>query len=247
VIDLAAERLLAARSVCVLTGAGMSAESGLPTFRGANGLWRTHRVEDLASPEGFARDPELVWTWYDERRFAHAHAVPNAGHYALAELARVHRHVVIATQNVDSLHHRAGSRGVLELHGHLREARCNGCGARTALDDSPMTPQRVAHACGGLFRPDIVWFGESLPDAVWQRALSAARAADTILVVGTSGLVNPAAMLATHIPQEDAFIIEVNPDETAITAYADVHLPDTAARSLPQLLEAVRRMAEMNR
>jgi NAD-dependent deacetylase len=246
VIDLAAERLLAARSICVLTGAGMSAESGLPTFRGAGGFWRTHRVEELASPLGFARDPQLVWTWYDERRFAHEKAEPNAGHYALTELARIHPHVVIATQNVDSLHLRAGSEGVLELHGHLREARCDRCGARMTLDERPMTPERVAHSCGGLFRPDIVWFGESLPDAIWQRALAAARAADTILVVGTSGLVNPAAMLATHIPQEDAFIIEVNPDETEITAYADVHISDTAARSLPQLLEAMRRVAEMN-
>ncbi len=246
-IALAAQRVARARSICVLTGAGMSAESGLPTFRGADGLWRTHRVEELASPQGFARDPELVWTWYDERRFAHDGAQPNAGHYALAELARVHEHVVIATQNVDSLHLRAGSRDVLELHGHLREARCNRCGTRIALDERPMTPARFTHGCGGLFRPDIVWFGESLPDAIWQRAIAAARAADTILVVGTSGLVNPAAMLATHFPQEDAFIIEVNPDETAITGYADVHLRDTAARCLPQLLEAMRRVAEMNR
>jgi NAD-dependent deacetylase len=247
VIDLAAERLAGAGRICVLTGAGMSAESGLPTFRGAGGLWRTHRVEELASSEGFARDPALVWTWYDERRFAHANAAPNAGHTALAELARLHRGVVVVTQNVDSLHQRAGSESVLELHGHLREARCTRCGARVALDERPMTPERVAHGCGGLFRPDIVWFGESLPDAIWQRAIAAARAADTILVVGTSGLVNPAAMLATHFPQEDAFIIEVNPDETAITAYADVHLADTAARTLPQLLEAMRRVAEMNR
>ncbi len=239
-----AQRLSQARAIVVLTGAGMSAESGLPTFRGANGLWRTHRVEELASPQGFARDPELVWSWYDERRFAHGNAEPNAGHYALAELARLHPSVAIVTQNVDSLHLRAGSHGVLELHGHLREARCNRCGERLALDDRPMTPQRVAHACGGSFRPDIVWFGESLPDTIWQRAVTAARRADAIVVVGTSGLVNPAAMLATHVPQEDAYIVEVNPDVTAITSYADVHVADTAARSLPQLLDAMQRLAE---
>ncbi len=246
-IPTIAQRVARAQSVCVLTGAGMSAESGLPTFRGAGGLWRTHRVEELASPEGFARDPELVWTWYDERRFAHANAQPNAGHFALAALAAHVRDLTIVTQNVDSLHARAGSSGVLELHGHLREARCNRCAARIALDERPMTPQRVAHACGGKFRPDIVWFGEALPPLVWQRAVAAAERADVMLVVGTSGLVNPAAMLATHVPREDAFIVEVNPDETAITSYADGHVPDTAARALPQLLEALLQTAETTR
>jgi len=242
-----ARRIADARSVCVLTGAGMSAESGLPTFRGAGGLWRTHRVEDLASPQGFARDPELVWTWYDECRFAHASAAPNAGHIALAALAAHVRELTIVTQNVDSLHARAGSSGVLELHGHLREARCNRCGARTVLDERPMSPERVAHACGGKFRPDIVWFGESLPPLVWQRAVEAAGRADVVLVVGTSGLVNPAAMLATHVPREDAFIVEVNPAETAITSYADVRVADTAARALPQLLEALLQTADTKR
>lgn len=246
-MDEAARRLADAGSVCVLTGAGMSAESGLPTFRGANGLWRTHRVEELASPQGFARDPELVWTWYDERRFAHGRAQPNDGHRALAALASAVGTMTLVTQNVDSLHARAGSTGVLELHGHLREARCDRCGARVPLDERAMTPDRVAHGCGGKFRPDIVWFGESLPTAIWDAAVAAAREADVVLVVGTSGLVNPAAMLATHVPRQDAFVIEVNPDATAITPHADVHFSDTAARTLPQLLEAVLRVAEARR
>ena len=141
-------RLKQARSVFVLTGAGMSAESGLPTFRGTGGLWQTHRVEELASPEGFARDPELVWTWYNERRAAHAGARPNAGHRALAALERGCSDFTLATQNVDSLHLRAGSRDVVELHGNLREARCDRCGARESLARG-LPLERIFHDCGG--------------------------------------------------------------------------------------------------
>ncbi len=151
-----------ANSVFVLTGSGISAESGLPTFRGVGGLWRTHRVEDLASPEGFARDPQLVWTWYNERRAAHARAEPNAGHGALVRLEELVPDFTLATQNVDSLHLRAGSRNVLELHGNLREARCSNCGARRPFDAPGMPLDKIDHECGGRFRPDIVWFGEPL-------------------------------------------------------------------------------------
>jgi NAD-dependent deacetylase len=238
--DLArvASALATARSVFVLTGSGISSESGLPTFRGVDGLWRTHRVEVLASAAGFARDPELVWTWYNERRAAHLAAEPNAGHRALAELqARIHD-MTLATQNVDSLHARAGSRDVLELHGSLREARCDRCGARRTLDRA-LDRSEIGHACGGRFRPDIVWFGESLPANVFERAARAAARADVVLVIGTSGMVNPAASLATLAPKPDALVVEVNPDETAITPRADVAIRDRAARALPALLETV--------
>jgi NAD-dependent deacetylase len=234
--ELAAERLARAASVFVLTGAGMSSESGLPTFRGAGGLWKTHRVEDLASEAGFARDPILVWNWYNERRAAHRHAEPNAGHLALVTLeGRVPR-FTLATQNVDSLHLRAGSANVLELHGHLREARCDRCGARVPLEGD-VQPAAIGHGCGGRFRPDIVWFGESLPAAIWQAAADAAARADVVLVVGTSGVVEPAASLAARIPRRDAFVIEVNPEDTATTARADVALRGPAAIVLPRLLE----------
>ncbi len=229
-------RFAQAASVCVLTGSGISAESGLPTFRGVGGLWRTHRVEDLASAAGFERDPELVWTWYNERRAAHRRAVPNAGHHALSRLEERVADFTLATQNVDSLHLRAGSRNVLELHGSLRSARCNLCGELRPLDE-PLDVHDIAHACGGLFRPDIVWFGESLPAQTWVTAVAAAGRADIVLVVGTSGMVNPAALLATHIPQEDAYIIEVNLEATVITERADVYLAGPAAEILPQLLE----------
>jgi NAD-dependent deacetylase len=220
----------------VLTGSGISAESGLPTFRGVNGLWRTHRVEELASPEGFARDPVLVWTWYNERRAAHARAEPNAGHYALARLERIVDDCTLATQNVDSLHLRAGSSDVLELHGNLRQARCTCCGARRAFESTGLPLVEIEHECGGRFRPDIVWFGEPLPAAVWRAARSAAERADVILVVGTSAVVYPAAALATHY-NDRAFVAEINPEATAISAGVDCVLRGTAADLLPRLLE----------
>jgi NAD-dependent protein deacetylase/lipoamidase len=222
----------------VLTGSGISAESGLPTFRGVGGLWRTHRVEELASPEGFARDPALVWAWYNERKAAHSHAEPNAGHVALAELERAFSDFTLATQNVDSLHLRAGSRNVLELHGNLREARCARCAARRPIGDAGIPLDEIAHACGGCFRPDIVWFGEALPYAAWRPAQEAAARADVILVVGTSAVVYPAAALATHYNRR-AFVAEINPEETAISDRVGCTLRGKAADVLPRILTAL--------
>ena len=190
-------RLRAAQSVLVLTGSGISAESGLPTFRGVNGLWRTHRVEELASPAGFARDPQLVWTWYNERNAAHRRAQPNAGHYALASLEERYGDFTLATQNVDSLHLRAGSRNVRRITRRIANAR----DARDVTHVSrstraASTPIASNTTCGGRLRPDIVWFGESLPQYGWERARAAADRADVILVVGTSAVVYPAAALA---------------------------------------------------
>jgi len=242
VIAAVAERLARAASVCALTGSGISAESGLPTFRGANGLWRTHRVEQLASPAGFARDPELVWSWYEERRAAHQLVEPNAGHHALARLERFYADFTIATQNVDSLHLRAGSGSVLELHGSLREARCDRCGSRRPFA-GPLQAGELEHACApasrGRFRPDIVWFGEALPGSTWTAAAAAAARADVVLVIGTSGMVHPAASLATHAPRADAYIVEINIEATAITPYADAHLSGPSASVLPELVETV--------
>lgn len=232
------ERLRVAQSVLVLTGSGISAESGLPTFRGVGGLWRTHRVEELASPEGFARDPDLVWTWYNERNAAHRRAAPNAGHYAIAALEERYRDFTLATQNVDSLHLRAGSRNVLELHGALRTARCTGCEAREALDSRGLALDRIAHACGGRMRPDIVWFGEPLPQEAWQRAVAAADRAEVVLVVGTSAVVYPAAALATR---GGSFVAEINPGETAISERVDCVLRGTAAEVLPRIVATLSR------
>jgi NAD-dependent deacetylase len=220
--------------VFVLTGSGISAESGLPTFRGVGGLWRTHRVEELASPEGFERDPRLVWTWYNERRAAHERAEPNAGHLALAALERRVGDFTLATQNVDSLHLRAGSSNVLELHGKLREARCTGCASRRPIDANGLPLDAIEHGCGGRWRPDIVWFGESLPGAVWREAERAAARADVILVIGTSAVVYPAAALATNYNPR-AYVAEVNPEATAISQGVDCVVRDTAANALPLL------------
>jgi NAD-dependent deacetylase len=227
-----------ASSVFILTGSGISAESGLPTFRGVNGLWRTHRVEELASPEGFARDPLLVWTWYNERKTAHQRAEPNAGHRAIARLENAIADFTLATQNVDSLHLRAGSRNALELHGDLREARCTQCDARRGLGATGLPLDEIEHSCGGRFRPNIVWFGESLPAAVWREAEIAAARADVILVVGTSAVVYPAAALATHY-NDRAFVAEINPEETAISDRVDCVLREPAAEILPRIADAI--------
>ncbi|HKU69148.1 MAG TPA: NAD-dependent deacylase [Candidatus Baltobacteraceae bacterium] len=227
------DALRRAESIFVLTGAGMSAESGLPTFRGVDGYWGKHRVEDLASPQGFDRDPRTVWRWYNERILAYGGAQPNAGHYALAQLETLAERMTIATQNVDSLHARAGSKNVLELHGHLREARCTGCGATLPLR-SGLDEERIEHVCGGRFRPQVVWFGEMLPSDVWERAADAASRADVILVVGTSALVYPAAALAMQ--NDRAFVAEINPDATALSDRCNCVIREGAATAFTRLV-----------
>ena len=240
-LDDLRERLAAANSVCVLTGSGISAESGLPTFRGIGGLWRTHRVEQLASPQGFARDPHLVWTWYNERRAAHKDVEPSPAHVALAEIERRVADFTLVTQNVDSLHLRAGSRNVLELHGKLREAKCTRCDARQPIDNvilslskGALDLEAIEHECGGMWRPDIVWFGESLPPDVLEAAFDAARRAELMLVVGTSGIVQPAASLATKRCTR-AYVVEINPEETVLTPHADRSIRARASDVLPRL------------
>lgn len=212
----------------------MSAGSGLPTFRGVDGYWRKHRVEELASPDGFARNPRLVWEWYNERILAYRDAAPNAGHIALAELeGRVPR-LTIATQNVDGFHQRAGSKNVLELHGHLRDARCTACDATLPLANGLELDAIDHNGCGGRFRPQVVWFGEALPRDVWSRAEEAARRANVVLVVGTSAHVYPAASLATLNP--NAYVVEINPDATPISAGCDLVIRESAAIALPEIL-----------
>ena len=228
------DRIDAARSIFVLTGSGISAESGLPTFRGVGGLWRTHRVEELASPAGFARDPRLVWTWYNERRHTHQGVEPSAAHLALAQVEARSSDFTLATQNVDSLHLRAGSRNVLELHGKLREAKCTVCDARRPFEDG-FDLDAIAHACGGMWRPDIVWFGEPLPGEVLAAAFAAASRADLMLVVGTSGMVQPAASLATK-RNTPAYVVEINPEDTALTPHVDRSIRARASDVLPALV-----------
>jgi NAD-dependent deacetylase len=235
-----AERVAQAGRLLVLTGAGMSAESGVPTFREAQtGLWARFSPEELATPEAFAATPERVMDWYRWRRGLVAAAEPNAGHRALARRQRVHAATSVVTQNVDGLHQRAGSADVVELHGRLSHVRCERC-AQTLPWPQDDPGGVLAHpGCGGRLRPDIVWFGEALPVAAWARAEALARAADVAIVVGTSGLVHPAASLPAIAQRAGAYVIEVNLQPTPLSPQVDACVSGTAAEVLPALLGLV--------
>ncbi len=229
--------LAEAERVVVLTGAGISAESGVPTFRGAGGLWRQHRPEDLATPEAVARGPRLVWEWYDWRRARVAKAEPNPGHLALAQLERRVPDFTLITQNVDGLHRRAGSRRVLKLHGDIWTLHCLGCGLEETNHDVPLREIPPRCSCGGLFRPGVVWFGEALPADVLRHAMEATVHAQVFLVVGTSAVVQPAASLPLLAQQNGAKLVEVNLEETPLSAQADASFWGKAGELLPRLLE----------
>jgi NAD-dependent deacetylase len=237
-IAAAAEHLRQAKAVAVLTGAGVSVESGVPTFRGAGGLWRQFRAEDLATPEAFARDPKLVWEWYDWRRQKIAACRPNPAHRALAELEARGGDFLLITQNIDDLHRQAGSRALVELHGNIWRVRCVREGSVAELADVPLAEIPPRCACGALLRPDIVWFGENLPAQALDRAVRATERCNVFLVVGTSALVQPAASLPLAAKQHGAALIEVNPEPTPISHLADVSLQGKAGEVLPALLAA---------
>lgn len=242
-LDGLSARLRAARAVGVLTGAGMSAESGVPTFRGSGGLWRNFSATDLATPEAFARDPLLVWQWYRWRQGIIARAVPNAGHQSLARLETRLRALTLVTQNVDGLHQRAGSTAVIELHGNIWRARCaRGCGGARQLGDSDLLPETGSDEthlpvcrCGALLRPDIVWFGEALDQRHIDAALAAARSAEVFIAVGTSAIVYPAAGLPLAAARAGALVVEINPDDTPLSPLAGLVLRGAAAEVLPAL------------
>jgi NAD-dependent deacetylase len=229
------EWLRDASSIAVLTGAGVSAESGVPTFRGNNGLWKQHRAEDLATPGAFARDPKLVWEWYDWRRSLIAQARPNAGHYALAAAEARARKFTLITQNVDGLHEQAGSRNVLRLHGSIWMLRCVECGDEREDRRTPLPEIPPRCACGGLLRPGVVWFGEALPPKVWQAAEAATRSANLFLLIGTSAVVYPAAGLAPIAKSSGARVVEINIAETGLSGI-DEFLQGPSGELLPQLI-----------
>jgi NAD-dependent deacetylase len=228
--------IASAQSIAVLTGAGISAESGIPTFRDAGGLWKNFRAEDLATPQAFARDPKFVWEWYDWRRSLIAKAEPNAGHRALAELEKRIRRFTLITQNVDGLHDRAGSKHILKVHGDIWTLRCTLCG-RERHDPRPSLPELPPLCmCGGIARPGVVWFGENLPPEIWLQAEQATSAASLFLVIGTSALVQPAAGLVHLAKASGAKVVEVNPAETPVSGMVDFSWRVPAAEALPQLL-----------
>ena len=236
----AADILRRAKRVAVLTGAGVSADSGVPTFRASDGLWEGHRIEDVATPSGFARDPELVWEFYNARRVNVAGVAPNPGHAALAALERHYGDgFTLATQNVDGLHQAAGSKRVLELHGCLRQTRCLGCAAVEERGLDHLGARPLCPACGGRLRPNIVWFHEALPEAVIDAAARAAASCDAFLVVGTSAVVHPAASLVPIARRKGAVVIEINLTPTDASAYADVGLYGPSGAILPKLVQAL--------
>jgi len=237
------ERLRAARRVAVFTGAGVSAESGVPTFRDAQtGLWARFRPEDLATPEAFRRDPATVWNWYAWRRELIGGVQPNPAHRAIAELQQRFDTLTVVTQNVDGLHQRAGSRDVVELHGNIWLDLCFECGRRSAQPGGGTeVPPRCAY-CNGLLRPGVVWFGESLPPSAWDRALDCAQRADIFFCIGTSSLVEPAARLPHVARAAGAVLVQVNPVPTAHDAIAHHVLRGKAGVVMPALLEALERM-----
>lgn len=235
-----ADALARARFVAVLTGAGVSAESGLATFRDAQtGLWSRFDPRELATPSGFARNPKLVWDWYAWRREQAAAAQPNAGHRAIAALERRAPRFVLVTQNVDGLHQRAGSRNVVELHGSIARVRCSREGTIVAQWDAASREVPRCVACGAPLRPDVVWFEEMLPADALAQAEAAARECDLLLVVGTSAEVYPAAALPRYAHEAGATVVEINPNPTPLSSAADHVLRGTASAVLPALVSAM--------
>jgi len=242
VVRRAADALRRASTVTVLTGAGVSAASGIPTFRGKDGLWRKVRAETLATAEAFEHDPKLVWEWYDWRRGMIRDAQPNAGHTVLARWTRERSGTTVITQNVDGLHERANTHSITRLHGSIWHVRCwTGCarGREDWRDDTvplPTLPPRCPH-CGGLVRPGVVWFGESLDTSVLQRATAAAAGCDVFMAIGTSAVVYPAAELLPHARHGGATVIEINPEATNASGISDIVIRQRADEALARLDE----------
>jgi NAD-dependent deacetylase len=242
-LDRAAELLIRAERVAVLTGAGVSAESGVATFRGAGGLWEGHRVEDVATPFAFERDPTLVWSFYNARRAGLRSVRPNPGHAALVAIEeRLQRGAfALITQNVDGLHRLAGSQNVLEIHGSIARVRCTGCGRVEDRGAEELPDLPTCDECGKLLRPNVVWFYEALPEDIWQQAERAAASCHCFLVVGTSAIVYPAAGLVETARATGARVIEVNLAPTPASEMADIGLYGPSGQVLPRLVEKLRR------
>ena len=229
-----------AERVATLTGAGVSQESGLRTFRDAQtGLWSQYKPTELASPEAFARDPKLVWDWYAMRREKVREVDPNPGHFALVDMAHHIPDFSLITQNVDNLHRKAGSPHVIELHGNLQRVKCSLCGQQTEAWSEADGQVPCCESCGGLLRPDVVWFGESLPRTELEAAVKAARTCHVFFSIGTSGLVQPAASLAFAARNRGAVVVEVNAEPTSLTEKVDFPLRGKSGEILPALVQAV--------
>ena len=229
-----AEHLTTAKKIVFTTGAGISQESGIPTFRGKDGLWRNYDVMKLATIDAFYKNPKLVWEWYNERRQNIFAAQPNFGHNAIVELEKF-LEVVVLTQNIDGLHQRAGSSKVLELHGSIVKIKCTVCDYKDEITSNFSEIPPVCK-CGNILRPDVVWFGEGLPQDVWQEAIAHANNCDVMVIAGTSLVVSPANTLPIYAKQNNATLVEINPDETTMTSEMDWSIRSTSAKALPELV-----------
>jgi NAD-dependent deacetylase len=230
------DALLRANRVAVLTGAGISAESGIPTFRGEDGLWNKFRAEELATPEAFSHDPKLVWEWYDWRRGIIAQKKPNPGHKVLARWENALPAFSLITQNIDGLHQKSGSKNISELHGNIWKVRCTKEGTVTENYDTPLKeiPPRCS-SCGALLRPHVVWFGESLSSSVLNAAFLISSSCNIMFVIGTSAVVQPAASLPLAAAEAGAKVVEINPDPTPLTSLADFSFKGKAGKILPMI------------
>lgn len=239
-LDPLIEKLAEAHIVGVLTGAGISAESGIATFRDPDGLWSKFNPAELASMDGFLKNPELVWDWYNYRRKIIAEAEPNAGHKALAELETIIPEFTVITQNVDRLHSRAGSNNILELHGNIIDNHCVRC-KQPYMEDinfDDKNPPKCS-SCGSKIRPSVVWFGENLPKGVFEKADLIARKSDVFFSIGTSAEVYPAAYLPITAKQYGSFVVEINPTHTSFTPTADMYIAAKSGDVLPEIVEAL--------
>ena len=228
------EKIRDAKKIVCITGAGISQESGIPTFRGKDGLWRNYDAMKLATINAFYDNPKLVWEWYNERRKNIFSAEPNLGHKAIAELEKFVK-VVVLTQNIDGLHQRAGSTEVLELHGSIIKIKCTVCDFKSEIltefiDIPPLCK------CGNILRPDVVWFGESLPKEIWQQAIIHASKCDVMMVIGTSLVVSPANTLPIYAKQNKAILIEINPEKTIMSSEMDLSIRNTSVMTLPEFV-----------
>jgi NAD-dependent deacetylase len=229
-----------ARRVVLLTGAGVSAESGVPTFRGTDGIWKKFKPEELATFDAFMANPQLVWEWYNHRRQIIRDVKPNPGHYAIAEMAALFPHFTLVTQNVDGLHLKAGSPEIYELHGNIHRNRCLDCGATDFADDFAQIPPYCS--CGGRLRPDVVWFGETLPEDSLHQAILAAQHADLFFTVGTSGAVQPAASLPLWAKQNGALLVEINLEPSEISYLCDITYHGKSGEILPQIVAKIKEL-----
>lgn len=238
--DIISNKLRQAEKIVFVTGAGISQESGIPTFRGKDGFWRKYDPMKLATIDAFYEDPKLVWEWYEERRKNILDANPNPGHVSIAELEK-HKKISVLTQNIDGLHQRAGSSHVYELHGSIITIKCTVCDFKDGTTSGFFHLPPLCK-CGNILRPDVVWFGEALPQDVWASAIEEAVSCDIMIVVGTSLVVSPANLLPVYAKQNGATLVEVNIEETPMSSSMNLSLRTSAAKALPGLVDIVSRL-----